>query len=133
MTIRNLKDLVNTLQIDFAENIFLKSKIIILMFRLANYLACRSRLTILIGLPYFVFYKFWLEWVLGLEIPIRTNIGKGFVIYHGFGIVINGSSTIGEYCKIRQGVTIGNKLLRNGEHSSPPIIGDRGNLAQMLR
>lgn len=116
--------LIETLKADLRANIFLKSKIVLLMFRTAHYLACRNRLTLIVGLPFFVFYKFIMEWLLGMEIPIRTRVGKGFVIYHGFGLVIHGQTVIGEYCKIRQGVTLGNKLLSGGASSPPPCIGD---------
>lgn len=43
----------------------------------------------------------------GLQIDPFTNIGKGLYIYHGVGIIINGSAIIGENCSISQFTTIG--------------------------
>jgi serine acetyltransferase len=46
-------------------------------------------------------------------------------LYHCVGIGINDRVSIGDGCTIRQGVTIGNKLGRDGG-SAPPTVGPRG-------
>lgn len=46
-------------------------------------------------------YKF------GIQIPIGTNIGKGFYIGHFNEIIINKNVIIGDNVNISQGVTIG--------------------------
>lgn len=46
---------------------------------------------------------------LGISLPRKTKIGKGFLIFHYGGIAINENVIIGENCTIRQCVTIGNK------------------------
>ncbi len=55
-----------------------------------------------------------------LYILVKNNIGKNFMIYHGFSTIINAES-IGENCAIWQQVTIGNKLDKDG---AKPIIGN---------
>lgn len=120
----NLSWLRETMKADWSANIFLKSRIVLIMFRLGHYLACRSAVTRAIGVPYFVVYKFMLEWIFGLEIPLRTRIGQGFTIYHGFGLVIHGKATIGNGVKIRHGVTLGNKILSDGTLTLAPSIGN---------
>lgn len=60
--------------------------------------------------PLYIIFRFLLkrtEMKYGIQIPYSTKIGKGFKIEHFNGIVINNNSSIGDYCKIRHGVTLG--------------------------
>jgi serine acetyltransferase len=68
------------------------------------------------------FYPFYLilNIIFGVSIPRNCKIGRGLIIYHYSGIVINGSVVIGENCVIRQGVTIGNKNFEN----DVPVLGN---------
>lgn len=43
----------------------------------------------------------------GIQIPIKTQIGPGFYMGHGIGIVVNGTAKIGKNCNISQFTTIG--------------------------
>lgn len=43
----------------------------------------------------------------GIQIPIKTKIGKGFRINHGVGIIINETAIIGENITLHQFTTIG--------------------------
>ena len=47
----------------------------------------------------------------GIELPYSAKIGQHVVIEHQHGIVIHGNAKIGDYCIIRQGVTIGNRSM----------------------
>ena len=49
----------------------------------------------------------------GAEIYYSTQIGKGFNIQHGFGIVVGPRYSIGENFTIHQGVTLGQKNLNS--------------------
>jgi putative colanic acid biosynthesis acetyltransferase WcaB len=76
--------------------------------------------------PIAILYKFYTEFLLGIELPASTQIGPGLRIYHGVGLVVHQGVRIGSGCVLRQGVTIGNK----GEEeraSFLPIIGDNVN------
>lgn len=53
-----------------------------------------------------------------IELENNPNIGAGFVIIHGFGIVVNGSAVIGDNCTMLHNVTVGIS------HTGTPIIGD---------
>lgn len=56
-----------------------------------------------------------------IEVAVNDGIGKGLVIYHNSGVTINAKS-IGEYCYIYQGVTIGKgKETKIGKR---PVIGN---------
>lgn len=68
---------------------------------------------------YLIFYRFFVEWVLGIEIPWSVKIGAALKLYHGQGTVINPGTVIGNNCTIRQNTTIGNK--NNG---ASPVIGN---------
>jgi putative colanic acid biosynthesis acetyltransferase WcaB len=102
----------------------IKSKLIIFLFRVSNYCAYKPKITWLLTFPIFILYIFITEWILGVEIPIKTKVGKGLKLYHGVGLVINGYSIIGENFTVRQGVTIGNKTLSDGSLSNSPVIGN---------
>lgn len=64
------------------------------------------------------------EWILGVELPWKTTVGEGLTIYHGYALVVNDGTVIGENCILRHCVTIGNKQLQDGSFSRSPIIGD---------
>ena len=61
---------------------------------------------------------------MGLELRPRTQIGSGFRIDHGFGLVINENAKIGANVHVRHGVTIGCKMLAGGAQGESPVIGD---------
>lgn len=115
-----LKSLIEEIR---SENVF-KIKLVLTLYRTSNYLANRNRLVVAISVPIFVLYIFISEWLLGIEIPIKTRIGKGLKIYHGVGLVVHGKATIGDNCILRHGVTIGNKINSDGSLTTPPRIGN---------
>lgn len=102
----------------------IKSKVVVLIFRLSNYYASKNVVVKLIGFPFFIINKIFNEFLFCVEIPYKTNIAPGLKIYHPHAIVINENVTIGCNCVLRQGVTIGNILLKTGEESASPVIGD---------
>jgi len=106
---------------DYKCNIDIKSRTIMVLFRIGNLLYQR-RNSIIKPLYYFylIFYRIVVEWILGVELPLRTNIGKRLSIYHGVGMVLNPNAIIGNDVKLRSGVVIGNK----GPNTGNPIIGD---------
>jgi putative colanic acid biosynthesis acetyltransferase WcaB len=105
---------------DFASNKSnTKGKFIAFLFRMASLVASRKSTKVLF-FPYLVFYKFFVEWVLGVELPWSAKVGPGLRIYHGQAIVINKKVQIGSNCIIRQSTTMGNS--REGEDC--PVIGN---------
>lgn len=110
---------------DWRVNPHLKSRFVLALFRLANAsYNDRWRFTRALTAPYRFFYRLIVDWVMGIDIPCRVTIGRGVVLYHSIGIVINERVQIGDNCIIRHGVTIGNKVGDDGE-SDPPTIGQR--------
>lgn len=68
------------------------------------------------------FLKRWYSYTYGFQIPAKTRIGKGLYIGHHGTIVINGRSSIGDYCNIAHNVTIGQT--NRGKRKGYPSIGN---------
>lgn len=86
----------------------------------------RSRL---IRAPFSLVYRWMYRFVrnfYGIELPYSVVLGRRVVIEHQHGIVIHGSSVIGDDCVIRQGVTIGNRYLHKPLEA--PVLGHRVNV-----
>jgi len=58
----------------------------------------------------------------GIEIHPGANIGKGFFIDHGSGVVIGETAIVGNYCTLYQGVTLGGTGKESGKRH--PTLGD---------
>lgn len=101
----------------------IKFQFILILFRIAS-LAKISRINFLFLIPFQIFYRFFVEWLLGVELPYKTEVGPGLIIYHGHALVINDSSIIGVNCVLRHSTTIGNKELSDGSYSRGPVIGN---------
>jgi len=84
----------------------------------------RYTITKIIFFPYFMLYRFFVEWHLGIELPRKLTIGKGLSLYHGQALVVNKEAIIGENCVLRNGTTIGHKKLADGSFSNCPRIGN---------
>ena len=62
------------------------------------------------------------RWLTGIEIHPAANIGKGFFIDHGMGVVIGETSEIGDYVTLFQGVTLGGTGKERGKRH--PTLGN---------
>lgn len=71
--------------------------------------------------PYLLFYRLFVEWVLGVELPWGVELGAGARIYHGFGLVVHANTKIGKNVVLRHNTTIG---LAHTNVISVPKIGD---------
>lgn len=110
------------LKADFAANPNnLKGRLILVLFRAAHSARCHSKWMMFLCLPYLIFYRVFVEWILGVEIPPLTAIGPGLALNHGQGLVVNNRTRIGANCRLRQGVTLGN---RSQEEPDCPVLGD---------
>ena len=100
-----------------------KAKLVLFMFRLAQ-LINRSMVLKVILYPYLLLYRYWVDWVWGIELPRKLTIGKGLSLYHGHALVINQGVVIGDNCSLRNSTTIGHKKLADGSLSACPRIGN---------
>lgn len=101
----------------------LKAKIVLFMFRMAQLANKHIAIAVLMCL-YLGFYHVFVEWFLGIELPRKTKVGAGLIIYHGQALVINQGVIIGNHCVLRNSTTIGHKVLKNGTLSGCPVIGN---------
>lgn len=80
----------------------------------------------LVRVPLAVIHLFFAklaEGFCGVSIDVGAQIGRRLAIDHSGGIVIHGDAVIGDDCRIRQGVTIGNR--RPDDPLAAPVIGNR--------
>lgn len=106
----------------------LKSKCILLVYVLGNYVYYKCRIPVvkqILYIMYRVLNLLVVEVLFNNEIDGRIKIGHNFRIDHPFGIIINPSVVIGDNVVIRHQVTIGNKGTIN---SGNPIIGNNVNI-----
>ncbi|MCB0763412.1 MAG: serine acetyltransferase [Flavobacteriales bacterium] len=101
-----------------------KGIFVMVLFRIAHLLR-QSPITFILFLPYFLFYRFFVEWTLCIELPWKTRIGPGFRIDHGQALIVNDRTVFGSGCTVRNSTTIGNKRLKDGTYSASPRFGDR--------
>lgn len=58
-----------------------------------------------------------------VDLPLKTQLGKGLIIYHCYGMVVHGKSVIGDNCMLAHQVTLA------FEKGAAPVIGDRVRIA----
>ena len=102
----------------------IRIKLFILLYRLSSFGHARGGLVRAAMFPVYVLYRVYGEFLLGIELPAAVMAGPGLAVYHGHGLVVHGDTRIGARCLLRQGVTIGNKVSRDGRVSGAPVIGD---------
>jgi putative colanic acid biosynthesis acetyltransferase WcaB len=100
-----------------------KGRVILFLFRIFSYLNS-NKLTKITFYPVIFIYKILVEWIFGIEINLNAKIGKNFRLFHGQGLVINGSAIIGENCLVRNNITIGSKILDDGRITKAATIGN---------
>ena len=57
--------------------------------------------------PFRFFVERFTEITTGISLPAQTRIGKGLRIHHFGGIIVHSEASIGEYCTLYHGVTLG--------------------------
>lgn len=105
-----------------------KLRLIIWLYRLAHRASLarkKSRLNWPLSVPVLFTYRLLTEWLFQIELPAATQIGKGLIIDHGYAMVINKHTIIGDDCRLRHGVTIGCKINEDGSQGRSPRLGNR--------
>lgn len=106
------------------RNEHIKSKIIVLLYRLPNIFYYSNAIVRLIGVPLYLINRLVLDFLMGVELNYKVRIGPGLKVYHGVGLVVNTEAVIGMRCTLRSGVVIGNKIDDTGIETGSPVIGD---------
>ena len=100
-----------------------KGRFVLFSFRLAH-IGSKNTVLFILWIPYLIVYRFFIEWILGIEIPFRLRLGQNTMLAHGQALVINKNTIIGSNCVIRHSTTIGNKINADGTLSKSPVIGN---------
>lgn len=123
-----MSDVWQTIRSDWARNpCNPKGRLILIAFRLLQPLArtwFHRRWIYWISSPLLAAYTVGVEWILGIELPLLTQVGPGLTLYHGQGLVINVMTRIGRNCTLRHNTTIGNKVREDGTFTPSPVIGN---------
>lgn len=105
-----VRDLLALIREDLSANAgYPKSQFVLALFRLGQFARRDARRTRSLHTRLFgAAYEIITQWVLGIELPLATEVGRRLRIFHGVGLVVNASSKIGDDVVLRHGVTIGN-------------------------
>lgn len=101
----------------------IKGLFILFLFRLAQKIQSKKILKYLLFF-YLAFYRFFIEWILGVELPWKVTAGKGLIIHHGQSLVVHYQVVLGNNCLLRHCTTIGRKQLPDGSYGLSPNIGN---------
>ena len=102
-----------------------KGRLVMVLFRIAHWARCGPGWARPLAVVYGPVYRLAVEWLLGVELPWKTRVGRGLRIDHGMGLVVNDGTRIGDGCFLRHSTTIGNKQLEGGAYSACPVLGNR--------
>lgn len=83
----------------------------------------------LLRAPFSILYRWWFRICrnrYGIELPYSAVLGRRVIIEHQGAIIIHGNCVIGDDCIIRQGCTLGNRLLTRPYDA--PRLGNRVNV-----
>ena len=83
----------------FNDNPNFKGKIVVCFYVLMRFFRVKMNncITKILFAPIIISYKFTTDFLLKCEIPASTKIGKGFVIHHVTGLVLNKKVVLGNY------------------------------------
>lgn len=102
-----------------------KIKCFLFLFRLASFFENRKKSPIHRALYYLTnaLYCLFADLFLGgAELPAGTSVGKNLTVHHGYGMVIGKGACLKDNVVLRQGVTIGNYVDRDGRVTGEPMI-----------
>ena len=98
----------------------IRSRVILVLFRLAQWCHGLPSPWRVLAFPYLAAYEVFVGWVLGIELNHKASIGPGLKLFHGTALVIHGGAVIGSGCTLRHCTTIGMK----SRPDDVPLIGD---------
>ncbi len=111
------------------KNKEITAKIVVGIYTFGNWVFYQFKIPVIKPILYFV-YKIlnfvFVKILFNTEIPAEAKFGKGLVINHPYGIIINPHVTIGKNATLRHQVTIGNK--GGTKNDGVPHIGNNLNV-----
>jgi putative colanic acid biosynthesis acetyltransferase WcaB len=101
------------------------SQLVLALFRTAQWAATHGGAA---GHVFVVTYELLSSLFLGVELPAHLQVGPRLRLFHPHAIVINGGVRMGADCILRQNVTVGNTVRRDGTEKGIASLGDRVDL-----
>lgn len=101
-----------------------KARLILVLFRTAQLLRGIDKPLYYFCIPYLIFYRVLVEWVLGVELPWNLKLGANARLFHGMGLVVNDQVQIGSHVILRHNTTIGVKGTLEFGNLAVPVIGN---------
>lgn len=102
----------------------LKGLLFILFFRISHFFLNGGLVLKILGSPFRILYNFFFRWIIGIDIPDKTELGAGFMVFHGQGLIIHGDCVLGNNVLVRHNTTIGQR----NDNSGVPTIGNNVNI-----
>jgi len=96
-------------------------QLLLVQFRLVQKIRRRTRA---LAYPFAIVYRLYSLIFVGVELPVTTLVGRRLTILHGFGLVINSRTVIGDDVVLRHGCTLGERDL----HGPCPVVGNNVSL-----
>lgn len=100
-----------------------KGRVILVLFRLAQIAHTFPPPLMVFRVLWLGCYQFFVDWLLGVELPSRLRAGEGLRLYHGHALVVHEETVLGRNVTLRHGTTIGTKE-NGGPNDGAPRIGD---------
>ncbi len=97
------------------------SQLVLAWFRLAQWAFRRWGA---VGNTFAVVYRLVTSLIISIELPAEIEVGPRLRLYHPHGIVLNPGVALGADCVLRQNVTIGNIIRRDGTEKGVASAGD---------
>ena len=104
-----------------ANNGYIDSQLVLAWFRMAQ--AARHRWGFA-GRLFCTFYRITTSLVVSIELPPELTVGPRLRIFHPHSIVVNPAVVMGADCVLRQNVTVGNTVRRDGTEKGVASLGD---------
>jgi putative colanic acid biosynthesis acetyltransferase WcaB len=101
-----------------------KGRLVLALFRFATVVRYAPKFLLVLGEFYLIFYRIFVEWFLGIELPWKLKLGSNARLFHGMGLVVNDQVKIGENVVLRHSTTIGVKYTSDFGCQSVPVIGN---------
>ena len=97
------------------------SQLVLALFRTAQWAASHGGAA---GHVFVVAYHLLSSLFLSIELPVQAQVGPRLQLFHPHGIVLNPGVRMGADCVLRQNVTVGNVVRRDGTEKGIASIGD---------
>jgi serine acetyltransferase len=95
-----------------------KARIVLGLFRVSHALRGSGPRPRPVSVPLGILYRVVVDWIMGIELPWRTNVGPGLRLDHGHALVVHDHTIIGRNVTLRHSVTLG---MRRGANDCPTI------------